>query len=55
MFRFCVHTFLSDYNLIQLNKTEIKNIEAFVKQHKAKIPQYLENPIKNVTKLPPLH
>ena len=27
------------YNLIQLNKTEIDNIESFVKQHKTKIPQ----------------
>ena len=35
------------YNLIQLNKAETKNIESFVKQHKTKIQQYIENQMGN--------
>lgn len=43
------------YNLIQLNKTEIKNVETFVKQHKTKIPQIPNKPTKTTSKLPSLH
>ena len=43
------------YNLIQLNKTEIRNIESFVKQHKTKIPQFSNTPTKTTSKLPSLH
>ena len=43
------------YNLIQLNKTEIKNVEAFVKQHKTKIPQIPNKPTKTTSKLSSLH
>ena len=30
----------SNFNLVNLSKMEIKNVERFVKQHKSKIPQY---------------
>ncbi|KAK8840772.1 hypothetical protein M9Y10_027594 [Tritrichomonas musculus] len=36
----------SRYNLVQLNKAEIKNVESFEKQHKTKIPQCINNTIR---------
>ena len=45
----------SHYNLIQLNKLEFKNVEAFVIQHQTKIPQIPIKPTKCTSKLPSLY
>ena len=43
------------YNLISLNKSEMKNGEIFVKQHKTKISQSGNISTKTTSKLPSLH